>query len=75
MKVGLTVVAGTTNLGAGTSAVVAGLTTLAAAGEEATAGLTSLGGVATGVDAVFCGGASGCCLLMIALSTSPGLEM
>ncbi len=74
VKVGLTGVPGTTNFGTGTPGVTAGVATLLTEG-GATPGLTSTGSAATGAETVFCVGASGCCLLMIALRTSPGLEM
>ncbi len=72
---GRAVVCGTINLGAGVSAGFGGVATGACAAGDATgaAGFAATGG-AEGLGGVT-GAAVGACLLMMALSTSPGLEM
>jgi hypothetical protein len=73
VKVGLGVVVGTTNFGgaAGGAATGALATGGVAGGAAVTAGLTGGCAMVGGAS----GGAEPCCLLMIALRASPGLEM
>ena len=77
LKVGRTGVVGTTNFGGGASEVgaTAGVATDTAnrIGGAVAAGLDS-SGVPGPLSGAFAG-ASGCCLLMIAFSTSPGFEI
>jgi hypothetical protein len=71
-------VVGTTNLGGGASEV--GATVEVATGEatRTVAGVLAAGLAPSGVAGPLSGafaGASGCCLLMMAFSTSPGFEI
>ena len=73
MKVGLGLEAGTTNFGAaaGAGAGAFGAVAVGAGGAEEAAGLVSTGGAGGGASAT----AGPCCLLMMALRASPGLEI
>jgi hypothetical protein len=73
VKVGLGLEAGTTNFGAaaGTGAGAFGAVAVAAGGAGEAAGLVSTGGAGGGASAT----AGPCCLLMMALRASPGLEI
>jgi hypothetical protein len=79
VKVGRTPVCGTTNFGAGAAGAAAagGATGVGAlaAGATGAAGFASSGGAATGGRTAGGGTAEGCCLLMMALNTSPGFEI
>jgi len=72
VKVGLGPVAGTTNFG-GAGAAAGGAEALAT-GMTGAAGFVSTGACRGGAGRAGAAGA-GCCLLMIAFSTSPGLEI
>ena len=76
VNVGLTDVDGTTNRGGGAVFEGAGAGALAAGGADVIAAdFVSTGRIAAEGRAGAAAGAAGCCLLMIAFRTSPGLEM